>query len=713
LLISGCSTAPDEGAPKSTTPVANAGSDQNIQLGATVYLDASKSTDESTTLLNYTWAITSKPFNSQTTLNNTSSISPSFIPDIPGTYRISLVVHNSSHSSLSDDIIITVTTINTRPIADAGETQNIFLESPVLLNGSNSSDAENDTLTYSWSFISRPAQSTATIVDSSLQKPIFTPDLIGIYILSLTVSDKELTSLSARVTIYVTKKPASIKEDDPLSIFQWHLNSTQEAITTYAQTIISSSQTISTLATPNIDIKNNQTSYQGAGIKIGIIDTGIESTHPDLADNLDTTLSIRYSDNSNDPSPTAGQLSSTPTISAHGTCCAGIAAAVSDNGIGVKGVASKATLVGINAFSSPTAVNFVKAIQHNNNTIDIYSNSWGDTPGGITDGEVEAIKTSAINGRGGKGSIFVFAAGNEHTDGANANYFAELNSKYVLTMGALTATGHVATYSNHGANVIASSFGGGTDSNDFTIVTTDLTGDTYGYDKANDHFESSDNSNSDYTYAMNGTSAACPMTAGIIALMLEANPTLTLRDIRYIFAHTATQYNLGSIDSEAIKNGAGLLYSHKSGFGGIDSDTAVAMAKSFTPLSSEIVEPYLPSQAQETITIDAGEQKTSTISIPYNMKIEFVDIYLKLFHTSPGELEITLTSPSGMHSILSPKNSLLTFSKRSIFENFRFGSVAHFDEESQGEWILSIKNHSSSRDAILTKFQIQINGRAL
>jgi subtilisin family serine protease len=567
-------------------------------------------------------------------------------------------------------------------------------------------------------------------------------------------SSGSVSSFDDSQTKTITAPPATIlDEEDPLSNFQWHLSASETVLSNYAYTVIGASSVSSaktgsgqstfyatlptnpsndfSFAKKEMDIHNTKTSYQGEGIKIAIVDTGIEQNHPDLSPNIDTTLSIRFgaAGSSSDSSPDTSQRSGAPTQSAHGTCCAGIAAAASENGIGIKGVAPKATLVGINAFSHPTALTFIKALLHENEQIDIYSNSWGDVPGGISPGELDAIKTSALEGRDGKGSIFLFAAGNERKEGANANYYQELNSKYVLTIAALQADGKVASYSNPGANIIAASFGGGTDRHTPTIVTTDLMGTDIGYDvittnsrgieNLSNHLSADGNENGDYTYSMNGTSAACPMAAGVVALMLEANPNLTLRDIRYILAHTATQYNTFiPIDSTARRNGARLLFSHDVGFGGINTDSAIEMAKNFTLLGPEIVTVYYPPSPPEALIIPPGDQQIREIDLPFNFIIEYVDINISIHHQKPGDLELILTSPSGMQSYLSTRNGLLdTRSHRDIFENFHFGSNAFMDEESQStsnkKWSLTIQNYSSNESATLKKFQIRINGRNL
>ncbi len=515
--------------------------------------------------------------------------------------------------------------------------------------------------------------------------------------------------------------------EDPLLDYQWHLNSTQTTLTNYASSVFHNLSSITrvqdilyaTLSGRNnfdfafakvgVDLKKDETTYTGKGVTVAVIDNGIELNHPDLA--VDESLSFEYRGRITDPSPTENQLDSGAVAATHGTCCAGIIAALGNNGIGVRGVAPDTILVGLNAFSSGTTAAFISAMLHKNELIDIYSNSWGDSPGGITQGEIEALIESATHGRNGKGSIFVFAGGNDRSSGVNANYFQELNSKHVITVAAIKADGNVANYSNPGANLLVSTFGGGEDGkSDPAIVTTDLTGLAFGYDNEKTHFDVEGNENGDYTYSMNGTSAACPMTAGVIALMLEANADLSLRDIRYILATTASQ--LDPFDTTTQLNGGQHLFSHDTGFGSINVDAAVSASETFIPLGTELVSVYYPPSTQELI-IKAGETQSSEISLPFDYKVEFVDINVSLFHSDLADIEITLTSPSGMVAVLSDINSAFNSAYRDIFEDFRFGASCFLDEQSIGRWRLTVKNTSRFSDATLQQWKIRINGRTL
>ena len=92
---------------------------------------------------------------------------------------------------------------NSAPIANAGMDQHVYINDSVTLDGSASTDADGDTLTYSWS-LQKPAGSSSILSDSSLMKPTFTPDIAGTYIVTLKVSDGKTDSASDQASIIVT-----------------------------------------------------------------------------------------------------------------------------------------------------------------------------------------------------------------------------------------------------------------------------------------------------------------------------------------------------------------------------------------------------------------------------------------------------------------------------------------------------------------------------
>ncbi|MHC1725305.1 MAG: PKD domain-containing protein [Syntrophobacteraceae bacterium] len=181
-------------------PVAEAGPPQTVHVHSPVTLDGSLSSDVDGQPLSYLWAFTSRPPGSNANLAGGNTVSPTFTADVVGDYIIQLVVSDGTLSSNPDTV--TITTTNSRPVADAGPDQVVFVRNNVELNGLGSNDADGDPLTYSWSLIARPAGSAATLDNPVSATPSFVPDVIGQYVAQLIVND--LTLDSAPDTVLIT-----------------------------------------------------------------------------------------------------------------------------------------------------------------------------------------------------------------------------------------------------------------------------------------------------------------------------------------------------------------------------------------------------------------------------------------------------------------------------------------------------------------------------
>jgi K319-like protein len=196
-------SAPDSAifSTNNVAPVANAGPDQGGKaLGSLVTLDGSASSDGDGDPLTYSWTLLSKPAGSAAVLANPTSVSPTFTVDLAGDYTAQLIVNDGTVDSAPDSVIITSN--NVRPVANAGPDQGgKALGSLVTLDGSASSDANGDPLTYSWSLTSRPAGSDAVLANPTNVKPTFTVDLTGTYVAQLIVNDGTLSSAPNTVNI--------------------------------------------------------------------------------------------------------------------------------------------------------------------------------------------------------------------------------------------------------------------------------------------------------------------------------------------------------------------------------------------------------------------------------------------------------------------------------------------------------------------------------
>jgi len=201
VLISACLGRNDDTALPYCTPSANAGADQSISLGASVNLDGAASgygEDCASQELTFEWSFESVPVDSaideaSLTDNNTGSAETSaFIPDVLGTYVISLVVCDYLECSVPDLTVSTVSAGDAAPVADAGPDITGLVDTRIELDGSASYDAEGAALSYFWTLSSVPTCSglgADSMYDPNSANAAFLPDCGGVYIASLVVED--------------------------------------------------------------------------------------------------------------------------------------------------------------------------------------------------------------------------------------------------------------------------------------------------------------------------------------------------------------------------------------------------------------------------------------------------------------------------------------------------------------------------------------------
>ena len=186
-------------------PIANAGPQQVVvATGSTVTLDGTKSTTSTSGPLSYAWTLTSKPIGSTVALAGSTTARPTFVADLPGTFTASLQVSDS----LATSSAVTVKIISDRPpVANAGVAQSQIIGNLVTLDGTGSTDADGDALSYHWTLTTRPAGSAAVLSSLTVAKPTFTPDIAGVYAVSLVVNDGMLSSAAASVVVTASNAP--------------------------------------------------------------------------------------------------------------------------------------------------------------------------------------------------------------------------------------------------------------------------------------------------------------------------------------------------------------------------------------------------------------------------------------------------------------------------------------------------------------------------
>lgn len=475
--------------------------------------------------------------------------------------------------------------------------------------------------------------------------------------------------------------------NDPLFPNQWHLKNT-------------GSNASGAVAGNDVNIPDAWNSYNGSGVTIAITDDGLQQNHPDLSANVRTTLGKDFNGDDTDPSP--------GTYDSHGTACAGVAAGVGNNSLGSTGAGYGAKLVGVRliagSFSDQDeadAMTWLANPSDPNNTVHINSNSWGPSDDGSVMAApgplmASAFEYAATHGRGGKGTLFTWAGGNGRQpyytgDSPDySNYDGWTSSRFVIGVGASGADGTVSYYSESGSALLVNapssySYGG--------ITTTDRTGSD-GY------------SSTDYTDSFGGTSSACPLVAGVLSLALQANPNLTWRDVQHLLVLTSTKNS--PTDSDWKTNGAGNSYNHKFGFGRINASALVAKAATWKTVPAEAAP--LTAASSETGTIldnnPTGLTRSLTVSGDPYFKTEAVEVTVNVSHSRRGDLRLTLTSPSGMVSVLGQSRKQDTAANM----RFTFTSKAHWGENPNGVWQVNFADRRSVYSGTLNSVQIKVHG---
>jgi preprotein translocase subunit SecF len=182
-------------------PVAKPGANQSVAVGSKVSVDASASSDPNGDSITYRWSLLFKPVGSTATLSSTSTVSATLTADLAGTYLLGLTVNDGKVDSPVVVLTVTAAKLNAVPVASAGTNQNVTVSTLATLDGTASTDADLDGLSYTWTLISKPSSSSAALSSSTSPKPTFTPDVAGTYVASLVVSDGKDRSPTAVVTV--------------------------------------------------------------------------------------------------------------------------------------------------------------------------------------------------------------------------------------------------------------------------------------------------------------------------------------------------------------------------------------------------------------------------------------------------------------------------------------------------------------------------------
>ncbi|HDS1218190.1 S8 family serine peptidase [Stenotrophomonas sp. TWI143] len=560
---------------------------------------------------------------------------------------------------------------------------------------------------------------------------------------------------------------AQAQQADPLAGIQWHLLNTGQAVQGDTRPVAGNDLNVDGLFRNGI---------RGEGVIIGIVDDGLQIAHPDLAANVAAVAGKNFANNSNNPSPSA------PDVDNHGTMVGGIAGAVGANGVGVRGVAPAATLKGFNVLASDASGSQTANIEYSwwdgaeAADVQVFNNSWGAGPGNpnlpfaFSENDIRAYEQALSGTRGGSGGIYVKSAGNNFnnasisqtqdvctTDTKNrgtgcvpAGRDPRNNLFNVITVGAVRADGVRSSYSSTGAALWVSAFGGeyGWQRQvvpgqpavryDPAIVTTDVTGCAQGSNKNTslrntlDGNQSAVDSTCNYTAKMNGTSASAPMVSGVAALVLETNPNLTYRDVKYILATTATRNHPNQpavtlADGRTLVpgwtvNAANRAYSNWYGFGVVNAARAVEVAENFQSLGPLVDSGWRNTTRRVAIGNTSAAAARLTVQLANVARnVESVQLGFRVNHSNTRQLQFVLVSPSGTRSVVQPAFTSIgsgLSGSVAIQRNFTswdlLSSNAFLDETGNGTWTLEVTDMGQSANAAsrgsLEFFKIRVLG---
>ena len=567
------------------------------------------------------------------------------------------------------------------------------------------------------------------------------------------------TDASGRVVVRCQAPPRNASGgSDPLYSEQWHLaNTGQTAFADRGGTVGADLQMSSASAAGR----------NGDGVKLAVIDTGLETCHPDLAANADGKGSYNFA---HKRLAASGARSDEPynfgVLGDHGTSVAGVAAAVANNGLGGRGVAPEVTLVGLNPMEATIEVGdepedpvregpFQAALLQSlggsesapdSASVDIFNMSFGLlAPGENADEEFARLFRMGVSRlRGGRGALYVKAAGNDfdfcdpihplnaeigcHSAHADPNQ----NLPWLIPVGGFNADDIRSSYSSAGANLWIVGPSGEDGESAPALVTTDQAGAHGGYSEYPDNRLTSLhtlNAHGDYVSAFGGTSAAAPAVAGAIAILLGVKPELTWRDVRHILAKTARQIDPDRPEVRAAFNGtpyvaqhawqtnaAGYNFHNWYGFGAFDVDAAVEETLSHMPgsLGGLTESDWMDGAGRGAPPLSipdadgAGVSASLSVSgLPETATLEAVVLEISVDHPFAADLGITLRSPGGTASVVNPPfDAGLTESPDGIV-GWQLLSNAFYGENPNGTWTVHVADLASGDVGSLGEWRLR------
>jgi|GEM_PF-130289 len=497
--------------------------------------------------------------------------------------------------------------------------------------------------------------------------------------------------------------PRGFRTPDPLFAKQWHLKNTGQSG-----------------GTPGADIKIEGAWAIAEGrpeVVVAVIDDGVDMDHPDLSTEGKLVAPIDIRSGRADSSPEADYEN-------HGTAVAGVAVA-SRQGSGITGVAPGCCLMPIRLDGGPIleARAIAYAVQ---NGAWVINCSWGPQDGAwwdpadplhtkiapLPDNVRQSLEYAVTQGRGGKGCVVVWAAGNGNESVSNDGY---ASYPKVITVSATSHTDQKAAYSDFGAEVSVAAPSNHFISNQAVggIWTTDRTSGA-GYNEGN---PAKGDAAGLYANDFGGTSSAAPVVAGIAALMLSVNPTLTAAEVKRILEDTADPVDSAGGQWTTMPDGR--KHSHFYGYGRVNAEKAVAEAMrrpgAIDPAASKPASPGAASSFEVVAANTSVEipdfpaaAAVSKVVVPQSGIVDDLAVALKIEHSWIGDLVISLQAPDGTKGVLQARKGGSSKTLDKVYDVTNTLVLRTFlDKSLQGTWALEVLDASSGDTGRIVSWELR------
>ena len=501
----------------------------------------------------------------------------------------------------------------------------------------------------------------------------------------------------------------------------------------------------------------------GEWVRVAVVDTGLETCHPDLKSNVEAGASFNFNA---EEAIYAQYLPRTfrnealdpfnfDSTGDHGTSVSGLVAAQGNNGIGIRGVAPDVALRGYNFLNAVDQLTALigslgaSSFFPNSSDVDIFNLSWGSAgsrpqnPDALTE-QIFSHGTRSL--RSGLGAIYVKAGGNGFDDcrslertineeiGCVSSTGDDINNlPYPIVVGAFNADGRKSSYSSAGPNLWISAPGGEYGRSKPALASVDQMGWKRGFSAIlNEVYdreaplddESAANPDGDYMARMNGTSAAAANVSGAVAVLLQEAAGLTWRDVKYVLARTARRIdpdiesvqetfgaNARTLRLAWTENAAGYAYHDWYGFGALDLDAAIAFAREYTPdsLGEFRQSGWFGKNEPVSIPDEDGTGATQMVTVSGltdDASIEAVVLEIDIDHPFPNDLGIHLVSPHGTRTVVNQVFNETLVIDGSLL-NWRILSNAFFGETPNGNWQIDVFDGAADDTGSLEAWRLQ------